>query len=258
MSEFVNLEFNLVRHCNYSCRSCNHFSPVAKRWFMDPLELERDLAVLTRVAHWSFGCAQGGEPTLHPKLIEFLEIIHRSGIADKVGMLTNGSLLDRLPDEFWKTAAKVGLELRCSVYGKLPPHMLPYATEKAKEYGVDFRPGNVAAFKPMFTRNKDGGRKVWAICPWKRCWTLHCGYLYHCPIAAFLPVDFPEKFADRVDPLVDGYPVATLTHEVLSEMLTRKHPLKSCEVCTGAVVGDWVPWAEIREGREAWINATTV
>lgn len=258
MSDFVNLEFNLVRHCNYSCRGCNHFSPLAKTWFMEPEELERDLAVLSKVQRWAFACCQGGEPSLHPRLIDFLEIVHRSGIADKTGMLTNGSLLDRLPDEFWKTAGRIGLELRCSVYPKLPPHIIPYATAKAAEFGVDFRPGNVNAFKPVFTKNADGGQKIWKGCPWRRCWTLHRGYLYFCPLSAFIPDEFSEMFAEKPDPHIDGYPVATLTREILDAMLVREPALKSCEVCTGAVLGEWIPWQEMSRKREDWIAATTV
>ena len=30
------LEIHLVDHCNLNCGGCNHFSPIAKPWFIDP------------------------------------------------------------------------------------------------------------------------------------------------------------------------------------------------------------------------------
>lgn len=251
------LEFNLVRHCNFSCLACNHFSPIAERWLMEPEELERDLAVLTKVAHWSFACCQGGEPTLNPRLIEFLEIVHRSGISDQVGMLTNGSLLDRLPEAFWKTAAKVNLELRCSVYAKLPEHIIPFAESKCAEYGIKFRSWKTDGFMPMFQKHEDRGQATWDKCPWKRCWTLHCGYLYFCPQSAFMPGQFPEMFNGRPEPFVDGYPIATLTPEVIEEMLVRPHALKSCEICVGHGA-EARPWTESPRERETWIKKATL
>lgn len=258
MIQLGNLEANLTRHCTLKCSNCNHGSAVAKPWYMEPASMERDLGQLGQVAHFGFHCLQGGEPTLHPKLLQFMDIQQRSGIADKYGMLTNGTLLHKLPDEFWRKAAAPNFELRWSVYPIITDAQLAETTEKARSFGVDFRPGRIGAFKPMLTRNKDGGAAVWKVCPWKRCWTAHEGYFYHCPIAAIFPEQFPEQFSAPVSHQVDGYPLATLTEEIIQQMLTREAPLKTCEICTGAVVGDWVPWSEIRTGREDWIKATTV
>src|SRR4051812_10270641 len=78
------LELPIVRHCNLSCRACTHLSPIVPRQCTDPAEIARDLATLSR--HYHVRCARvmGGEPLLHPRLIELLTVIRASGIADRI------------------------------------------------------------------------------------------------------------------------------------------------------------------------------
>jgi hypothetical protein len=220
--------------------------------------MARDLFKLSKVAHFGFHCLQGGEPLLHKQILEFMDVQEASGIADRYGILTNGTLLHTMPDEFWRKAARPNFEIRWSVYPIITDAYLEEMTEKARSFGVDFRPGRIGAFKPMLTRHTDGGAAVWKICPWRRCWTAHEGMLYHCPIAALFPEQFPELFEGGAPShTVDGYPIETLTRDIIHQMLNREAPLKTCEICTGAVVGDWVPWSQTR-GRDEWIQRTTV
>lgn len=259
MIQLGNCEANLSRSCSLSCGSCNHGSAIAKPWFMEPASMERDLKRAGEVVHFGFHCLQGGEPLINKKILEFIEVQRRSGIADKYGILTNGTELHKMPDEFWRACGnRADFEIRWSVYPIITDEYLAEMTAKAVSFGVDFRPGRIGAFKPMLTTHTDRGQAVWNVCPWKRCWTIHEGMLYHCPIAALFPEQFPERFSDGPPShTVDGYPLDTLTENVVNQMLTREAPLKTCEICTGAVVGDWVPWSQVRN-REEWIKATTV
>src|SRR5438445_11788990 len=42
------LEIPVTHHCNLTCRSCSHLSPVSHKTSVDPDELTRDLSVLSR------------------------------------------------------------------------------------------------------------------------------------------------------------------------------------------------------------------
>lgn len=258
MIQLGNLEANLARHCNLACTSCNHGSAVADRWFMTPESMERDLSHLSKAAHFHFHCLQGGEPTLNSRFLEFMDVQARSGIADNYGMLTNGTLLDRMPEEFWKKAQSMRYEIRVSVYPALKKEILAYAQSKANEYGIRFMPSNeFESFLKMFYDNPNGGADVWKICPWKRCWTCHEGYLFNCPQAAFLPSQFPEKFpAMRDNPIADGVPVEGVTSEQIQWMMEHAEPLKSCANCTGGT-NVRIPWSQNRE-RAEWLKASTV
>src|SRR5437016_2453711 len=77
-------ELPIVRHCNLACRSCTHLSPVLPRHCTDPAEIARDLALLGRHYHVRTARVMGGEPLLHPKLIEILTLLRASGFADRI------------------------------------------------------------------------------------------------------------------------------------------------------------------------------
>ncbi len=234
MIQLHNLEANLARHCNFACTSCNHGSAVAPRWFMEPESMAKDLVILSKVAHFDFHCLQGGEPTLNKKFIEFMHVQAASKIADNYGMLTNGSLLDRMPEEFWRLAKAMNYEIRVSHYPDLDKEVLDYAHRKAREYDMNFRVSNeFESFAKMFITHADGGAKIWEICPWKRCWTLHEGWFFNCPQAAFLPGQFPEKFPAMTDPLADGVRVEELTETKIRWMMNHREPLATCANCSG-------------------------
>lgn len=68
-------EFNIVDHCNLSCKCCDHFSPIADKHFADIIQFEKDIARLADLNPEIFRIdLLGGEPTLHPNLPEFFRI----------------------------------------------------------------------------------------------------------------------------------------------------------------------------------------
>lgn len=228
--------------CTNSCSSCNHatikFNP---RWFMDPAVLKADLDVMKNHLRTKLLFVQGGEPLLHPKLVELLRICVESGIAKQAGVLTNGKLLRQQGDDLWALLRDGHCELRLSCYPDLDPEIVPWIQRKADEWGFFVRPQQIDAFKPVFRSVPDG--RTYYGCPWRRCLTIHCGWFYLCPLSAL----WPEQFMRRVErwkdisPTVDGLAIDGLTDEKLQEFLNRKHPLESCKICSGAT-GPSIPW----------------
>src|SRR6478672_8176845 len=83
-------ELPIVHHCNLSCRSCTHVSPAVPKHSVDPAELARDLAVMARHYHVRVARIMGGEPLLHPRLVEILRIVRGCGMSDRIRIVTNG------------------------------------------------------------------------------------------------------------------------------------------------------------------------
>src|ERR1700722_2740755 len=96
------LELNVVEHCNLSCRSCSHLSPVMPKRRIETGSLEHDLTVLGRYYHATWLKLVGGEPLLHPNVADLADEIRRSGVADGIYLTTNGVLLPRMGPEFWR------------------------------------------------------------------------------------------------------------------------------------------------------------
>src|SRR5690348_4435511 len=91
------VEFNLTEHCNLSCYGCDHASPLLPTRLADLESFQRDLAALSEVFHSREIRLVGGEPLLHPRIVEFMRAARDSGVADSVVIYTNGVLLHRMP-----------------------------------------------------------------------------------------------------------------------------------------------------------------
>lgn len=225
-------EINVTRHCNNHCACCNHGSPWAESYFMDPEVLRRDLAVLSPMMHTGFLCLQGGEPLLHPRIMDLMDVQLQSGFADQYGMLSNGKLLKAMPEAFFKKAGSMRIkgkpfELRVSVYANLNIRDLDEPIRKAQQYGFEIRPGGTPTFWKLFQEQPDGGQANWNGCYARGCHTIHEGYFFHCPLAAF----FPSQFHGW-EPNIDGISLNGITEPALKAFLDRDTPLKTCSKCT--------------------------
>jgi len=244
------MEINATRHCTNSCTNCNHGSTkFTPKWFMDPAVLKDDLDVMKLHIKTKLLFCQGGEPLLHPKIVELMGLCYDSGIAKQCGVLSNGKLLKRMGDDFWEMLATRKMELRLSVYPDLDPSIVPFVQEKAQQWGFFVRPQEINAFKPVF-KSEPTGQSFFG-CPWRFCLTVHCGFFYRCPLTAFWPeyMRRAERWKDLPD-TVDAIPISGMTDEKLDAFLKRDTPFESCKICSGAV-GTSVPVTQI-SSKEQW------
>lgn len=245
MIEIVHLDANIAEHCNFSCTACSHLSPLHKAWFMEVDDLERDLMALKPILSVRNLNLVGGEPLLHPGLIDFMKMAKRVRIDKQAHVITNGSHLGRMPEEFWKE-----LEfLKISVYARLSNALLELAKAKSREYGFGLEATEFKNFYLQLTPPSDGSS--FHSCPWKNdCYTVHKGHFTLCPQSTFFPrtlMNLPEH--------TDGLPLDGITEEALSSFINRKEPLKSCTICTGSRAKS-IPWKESK--RDQWITEASV
>lgn len=250
MIKHFNAEVNLCHHCNNRCASCNHLSPFAEPYYMSPAVLYRDLAIVSKLVHVELFNLQGGEPLLHPNILQCMDILADSGISDDPGILTNGRLLPQMEDAFWQKAHDRKLRITVTVYPNLPEGTIEAAQAKADQFGVNFRPANFPL--PHFAKmlNPSDGW-IWKDCPWKECWTIHEGYFFVCPIAPFMAPQFLDLPMET-----DGLKLTSATTEAdILDFYHRKTPLESCKMCTGGRMGG-TPWHQ-SGNLEEWIKDST-
>ena len=243
------LEINVVHHCNMSCRGCSHLSPILPEHFATPEEIFRDLSTLSGYCRPERISLLGGEPLLHRDLLEVIHAVRRSGISSRIRVVTNGLLLDRMPERFWSSVDEIHLSL------------YPWHTFKAKQ---------LAAFKALAKRNsaslvlryQDHFREVYSerrikgdslagriysTCRVARedsCHVLEGGYYYKCPQAALIPLANPDcaELADGKDGICIRD--AGNLPDRLARYFASETPLAACHYCLGSVGKRFAPRQE--------------
>lgn len=246
MIQRLQIEANITRHCNLRCVACSHASAFAKKHFMKPEDLERDLAVLSPILHVKTFLILGGEPLLHPQLTHIMDIVMNSGICDLPAVVTNGFLLPLMKDDFFDRL----LSLHITAYPKLDRSILEDTRKRfAGKFALHI--SDVENFFTQFVVSDETG-STFEMCPWARpkgeepgCLTVHEGYIYLCPQSAFFPGEFGD---DDQDPYVDGMSLSGVTEDSLSAFLNRTAPLETCSICNSYT--NMVPWHECKNIKE--------
>jgi len=112
------VEVRITDHCNLNCKSCAQFSPLAESKYIEAKAFTNDFQRLYAITN---GCIKtirlmGGEPLLHPRLLELMRGVR--GIFDKsrIVLVTNGILLSKQSDSFWDTCRDMDVEVLISHY----------------------------------------------------------------------------------------------------------------------------------------------
>lgn len=114
------LEFHLADRCNLNCRGCSHYSPIAEPWYADPARHEKDMRQLRKHFRNIMRIRLlGGEPLLHPDVEAFLPPTRRIWPQARIHLVTNGLLLRRMPQRFWRTCRDHDITIDWTVYPPL-------------------------------------------------------------------------------------------------------------------------------------------
>ncbi len=226
------LETHIVDHCNLRCAACCSLSPHLPAWQVDPTDLAEELRLARPALAPTWLKLVGGEPLLHSRLLECLEVAKAAHIATIVSLTTNGFLLPRQPEAFWQKLDA----LTVSLY---PNPRLPLATihlieEKAAEYQVRLNWKKQDSFVQM---DRDGrcddeaeNDAVWEAC-WlrRRCHMIRDGRFYACTRPAHFGKLLGEDFTADGVLLREGGGLA----EEIQTYLQRSEPLAACALCLG-------------------------
>ena len=111
------LDVHVTDHCNLKCRGCEHYSSISEPVFAQLSEVVRDLE---RMAELFENIEQiyllGGEPLLHPEVEAFVTETRRIFPNTRLYLMTNGILVTKMPESFWKTLHRENTTLLCDDY----------------------------------------------------------------------------------------------------------------------------------------------
>lgn len=114
----LHVEVNIVDHCNLNCKFCDHFSPIAKEFYLDLESFEKDMKQLGFLTNGYIGelSLLGGEPLLHKDICRFFEISRKYFPYGNIDITSNGILLQNLPDYIWDSMKKYDIKLFVTTY----------------------------------------------------------------------------------------------------------------------------------------------
>lgn len=228
-------ELNVVDHCNLACSDCNHASPVSGKHRASPDQVYRDFSAMATVFKPSLVKFIGGEPLLHPNLIELIAAVKRSRICGHMLVVTNGVLLPRMGERFWQAVDSIEI----SVYPGIPfeADTRELCRKMAAAHGVRVETHRFDRFRRTFSipgfQDEKLMQRCYRACKIAHHWgchSVHEGRFYKCPQSIYIPRMLGWA-ADRRT--VDGLEIKdspTFLHDLYS-FLTSPEPLQSCRHC---------------------------
>ena len=159
---------HLADHCNLRCKGCDNYSPAAPARFTNHEVFRRDLVRIREIFGNRVSSIQllGGEPLLNPEIDRFLitaRQIFTEADQTEISIVTNGVLLNAMPDHFWQTCREQAVVVRYTWY----PIPVDYeaAVKKGSRFSVPVerygRPGEegkTLQFDPLRSDGKSGWR----------------------------------------------------------------------------------------------------
>ena len=113
-----NIEIHIVDHCNLNCYGCDNFAPIAKPWIIMLNNYRNQLEQLAKISNKKINEIRimGGEPLLHPDIIDIIIITSETFNNSQITLLTNGLLLKDMNEDFWNILNKYNVHIWLSIY----------------------------------------------------------------------------------------------------------------------------------------------
>jgi len=215
------LDINITTCCTNKCANCSHAAPFSDPWWLDVNRLKEQLDIIAPFLKVDMLQILGGEPLLHKDLPEIIRICAESKIGKDTIVITNGTLLPAMKDDFWEAIDHN--TIRISQYPKLNLGAIAeLLIEKNKTYLIQWIAHKSFDFFYQFRNNP--AADSFATCIWKnRCLTLHEGFLYRCAQSCF----WPGRFFPFVQ---EGISLEGLTEEKLNSLWVQE-PITTCAYC---------------------------
>ena len=263
----LKLEFNLSFHCNFSCSNCSHLSPHLAKSSASLDQFRRDVSALAKVYHVRRFCFVGGEPLLHRDILSFIDTVRESGLTDIIQVCTNGALLHRAKDDFFRNIDILSISWYPDA--RIDRAKIESARARCVDNGTRLYIQPVRYFRKMNADSSENPHltgQIYRSCQIAHSWycqTFHNGMFYLCSRPLFT-----GALSERDDPNTpnfvqhDGIPIHDdgLFERVVAYLRNDK-PLASCQLCLGTV-GKSVRWralsAKERRRPEVERNPLTV
>lgn len=248
------LETNIVDDCNLNCKGCSHFSNLFEQGAGVPFEVYcRDLKQVVEHVYIHQFNMLGGEAILHPRITEYIEYTRNLLPHSDIEIITNGLLLPRQTEDFFRCLATNDITISISGYqptlrvkDKIKDildryHIVYIFREDVNEFGKNIDLSGMA-------NPREAVRK----CRENRCTFLRDGKIYKCAFEVLGNRLFEHYGLDiRLHGGIDIWD-DNLDWAMLAERLAQIYePVDACRYCGEEVK---IPWEVTKSpALEDWI-----
>jgi MoaA/NifB/PqqE/SkfB family radical SAM enzyme len=233
-------------------------SPLAEEKFLSLEAFERDCR---RISELTGGQIKemsllGGEPLLHPRIVDFAGIARNYFKKGRIQIATNGILLLKQPELFWKALKRNNVRLCITVY----PIKIDHARirQMGKKHKVEIvywgslkKMNKVWEKMPIDIHGTQDGRESFKLCyAANYCFQLVDGKIYPCFRAAYISC-FNKQFNTALQTgerdYIDIYKARTI-NEILKFLCS---PVPFCRYCNMKKT-EYTDWAVSKKEIEEW------
>jgi hypothetical protein len=208
--------------------------------FADLASFTRDIKVLSTVLHAGEFKFLGGEPLLHPHLLDFLRVAKEVQIANRLILVTNGVLLHKAPDELWNLIDGMWISIYPGVKRRFEWEWIQRIADE-HEIFIWHKETPEFAERSLIEelRNDAFVRMIFQNCDLAHlfsCHTVYEGRYYMCSPSVWMEprldlhgVPFKNRESDSVA-IHDNVNL----YDDLDRLIRRQEPLKACRYCLGS------------------------
>lgn len=247
------IEINLLTHCTLRCENCAVASPIIKPAVYAFEDFKKDITELAKVVHFKDIRFLGGEPLMVKNIGEYVAFVRALGVADKISMSTNGTLLEDVSDDLIRSFDDIYISIYedAEISDKLKEKVKRGWFRAAALTTVIYQFWTQFHFTDLVGK-VDDVNKVWRECNQPNtCNSLYNGFVFLCSQGRFRGEFLKAKgyvgAEHLLDPNLDGCAIHAPDLETrLYAYLNRTNPLEACSYCTGDS-GEWVPHRQIKK-----------
>lgn len=255
--KLLRFEVNITDHCNLNCVGCEHFSPLSKEKYIDTGDYERDCAQLGKLLNREAEGIHlmGGEPLLHPRINEIIEITRKYFTKGVIEIVTNGILLLKQDRLFWETCRENNIVISVTQY---PINInCKEIEETAKNNGVEFQyytvGKNTMQKRPFDLTGRQTIEENIRICHMaNQCVQLRDGRLFTCVPAAYISI-FNDYFGKNIEltekDYLDIYNVKSKAE--IFNFLNK--PIPFCRYCNIRAIKLDIKWGVSKKEISEWV-----
>ena len=245
------LETHLCDHCNLNCKSCTHFCPlVTEPTFTDLEQYTGDIQTLSEKLAIHIIRLMGGEPLLHPQVNDFMRVTREAYPHSRIFIVTNGLLLQKMPNDFWETLRKYHIRI---FWSKYPPLKEKFAEieQRIKDAHIrlNSREANVFVnFSAFGSDESMDPQEAFKGCHSNGCPNLYRGKLYTCPACYVFRAN---NYFHANHEVPEGWDIYKYSGKELQSFLNK--PIPFCRFCHHGVHPKSFPWEVSKRKAEEWM-----